>query len=74
MRVRVQQKIQEDEGVKRMDNSGHGSFLCPLKTVIVDDFSFHRSPHRRSLDQRIPESSSSSVMVESVKGSLSQGF
>ena len=57
-----------------MDNSGHGSFLCPLKTVTVDDFSFHWSPHRRSLDQRIPESSSSSVMVESVKGSLSQGF
>ena len=57
-----------------MGNSGHASFLCPLKTVTVDDFGFQRIPHRRRLDQRIPESSSFSVMVESVKGSLSHGF
>lgn len=57
-----------------MDNSGHASFPCPLKTITVDDFGFHRSPRRRRLDQRISESSSSSVMAESVKGSLSQGF
>lgn len=70
----VSAKIQEEERVTCVANSGHASHPCSLKTITVADFGFHWSPCRKSLDQRTPESSSSSVMVASVKASVSQEF